>query len=692
MALPFTSSKRPFERHPNEPNGRKWQKTSPSVSLPSQFKVPPGSVVFRVLCPSSKSGGVIGKGGGIVAKIRHETGARIKLEELVSGCDERVVSISGPAKDSDFRNVPNKLDDSDSNVDGGEDGKATAEDGKEKEDSSITEDSKSMKATSSVQKALLLIFERIIEGEKENDDADEANGKLPPSIRLLVFSNQVGCLLGKGGSVIKQMSADSGAHIRILPRDKLPLCALPHDEIVQITGSVVSIRKALQSVSQHLMENPPRDRDFPGENPPGSSSHPYAPNPRPESFNTTNYHMPIQGPPFSNRAPFDAPDISSFPKFHEGPIPGQMPVAPEVLIFRLLCSIDKVGSVIGKGGNTVRNLQHETGCEIKVQETSAETENRIIVISGPALPGDRISPSQDALLRVLHRIFIPASESKDNTVSARLSVTAKLLVTPNQTGCLLGKGGSIIAEMRKLSGAYIRVLSKDQVPKGLSENEEIVQVIGEFGIVQEALLQITARLRGHLFRDKTSALNRSTHPAFLDQMPPFGSYMGREPSPPRLYGGLPPFQKDVGARAHEDRSAFAHPIHGSGVSPLGAERVPPAPWTPQGMREGVGPMPIPDFAGAPSRRIGGFPGGNQSALATHTTVDVVVPRALVPSIYGEDGGCLRRIREISEAKITITEPRPEAKETVILISGTPEQTHAAQSLLQAFVLSETAAP
>lgn len=134
------------------------------------------------------------------------------------------------------------------------------------------------------------------------------------------------------------------------------------------------------------MENPPRDRDFPSDNPPGSSSHPHTPIPRPEPFNSTNYHMPVQGgPPFPNRPPFDAPDLPSFPKFHEGAVPGQMAVTPEVLIFRLLCSNDKVGSVIGKGGNIVKNIQHETGCEIKILETSSETENRIVVISGPAV-------------------------------------------------------------------------------------------------------------------------------------------------------------------------------------------------------------------------------------------------------------------------------------------------------------------
>lgn len=44
--------------------------------------------------------------------------------------------------------------------------------------------------------------------------------------------------------------------------------------------------------------------------------------------------------------------------------------------------------------------------------------------------------------------------------------------------------------------------------------------------------------------------------------------------------------------------------------------------------------------------------------------------------------------QISDAKVAITEPKPGAMETVIIISGTPEQSHAAQSLIQAFVMSE----
>lgn len=77
---------------------------------------------------------------------------------------------------------------------------------------------------------------------------------------------------------------------------------------------------------------------------------------------------------------------------------------------------------------------------------------------------------QDAVLRVQTRIVRAIPDDKDQAVLARL------LVSSNQIGCLLGKGGSIIAEMRKLSRAHIRILGKEQIPKCALEDEEVVQV------------------------------------------------------------------------------------------------------------------------------------------------------------------------------------------------------------------------
>ncbi|KAF5469314.1 hypothetical protein F2P56_013398 [Juglans regia] len=689
MSVPLTPSKRPHDRNLTEPIGKgKWQKVQNQP-----FKSSLGSAVFRLLCPAFKTGGVIGKGGTIISEIRQQTGAKVRVEDTVPGCDERVVFISGSDKETE---VATDL----SQEDGGEETNKDKEKNDELEQSQNNEDkesdtvgdSKSDKGTSSVQKALLLVFERIIEGETEAGGGEEDtqdSSKSSIVLRLLVFSSQVGCLLGKGGSVIKQMSSESGAQIRILPRDKLPLCASVTDELVQISGEADAVRKALQSVSQQLLENPPKDHD-PS---PVSSSGPPA-----HSFGHQPPRPDVHPPPNRSFAsgPRDVSDYHSavpplFAKYHESGIPGRMKPSQDMLTFRLMCHNERVGGVIGKGGAIIKTLKQETGCEIKVMEAVSDSEDRVIVISGPVHPDDRISAVQDAVLRVQTRIVRAIPDDKDQGVLARL------LVSSNQIGCLLGKGGSIIAEMRKLSRAHIRILGKEQIPKCASEDEEVVQINGEFEAVQEALLQITTRLRHHFFRDAFPSINYSSNPAFVDQVSPFPSYMGRrELSPPGMYSNLgPSFHKfdavggappHGGFHLHDDRSPFMHNMHRLGGPPYISER---KPWGPQGLIEGGGPIGFPEFAGGPQKRFMGFGGGSQPAIITSTTLEVVVPSSLVPTIYGEDGECLRQIRQISDAKITITDPKHGAVETMIIISGTPEQTHAAQSLIQAFVMSET---
>lgn len=79
------------------------------------------------------------------------------------------------------------------------------------------------------------------------------------------------------------------------------------------------------------------------------------------------------------------------------------------------------------------------------------------------------SPAQDAVLRVHSRIS-EASMDKSSAVPARL------LVPSQHIGCLLGKGGSIIAEMRKVTGASIRIFGNEQIPRCAQRNDELVQV------------------------------------------------------------------------------------------------------------------------------------------------------------------------------------------------------------------------
>lgn len=106
--------------------------------------------------------------------------------------------------------------------------------------------------------------------------------------------------------------------------------------------------------------------------------------------------------------------------------------------------------------------------------------------------------------------------------------------------------------------------------------------------MQDALLQITTRLRHHFFRDAYPSINYPSNPAFLDQLPPFPPYMGRrELSPPGMYSNLgPPFHKfdaigaplPHGGFPHDDRPPFMHNLPRPGVPPLLSER---RPWGPQ---------------------------------------------------------------------------------------------------------------
>ncbi|KAM2027585.1 hypothetical protein ACFX1T_019857 [Malus domestica] len=668
MSAPLTPSKRPHEESLAETNGKgKLQKSGNQAS-----ELSPGNVAFRVLCPASKVDNVTGEGGSVISQIFQETLVKVRIEEAVPGCDERVIVV-GSDGENDVGSEHRKEDGvEEANVDEKHDGTKEPRERDETRESvpiedskSDLEDTKSDNVSPSLLRALKLVFERMVEGETESDGADEeSNVSLTFVCRLLVLSSQVGCLLGKGGSVIKQMSSESGAQIRILPRDKLPSCAAVCDELVQISGNIDAVGKAIEYVCRQLLDNLPHDSDASLANTTGTSSNSFGqPLLRPEIHPPPNHSE--GAPDIYQPGDFAAHPVN--PKLHGSGIPGRMKPSQEVLTFRLLCPEERVGGVIGKGGTIIKTLKQETGC---------------------GHPDDRISPVQDAVIHVQSRIFRAVPNSKEQSMMARL------LVSSNQIGCLLGKGGTIIAEMRKLSRADIRIMGKDQILRCASVDEEVVQINGEFEAVKDALLQITTRLRHHFFRDAFPSIHYHQNPAFLDQ-PPFQSYLRRDFSPPGMHsnlgpslhkfdavGGLPPHGS---FHPHDDRAPFVHNIHRLGARPHLSER---RPWGPQGLHECGGPLGLPNFPGAPQRRIPGF-GGSQPAIVTNTTVEVVVPSSLVPIINGEDGECLKQIRQISDAKVSITEPKPGALETVIIISGTPEQTHAAQSLIQAFVMSET---
>eukprot|EP00897_Mesotaenium_endlicherianum_P003561 jgi/Mesen1/3232/ME000187S02395 len=541
---------------------------------PNSGQGPEGmEVIYRLLCPASKTGSVIGKAGSIIKQMRDESGARIKIADAVPGVDERVVIIS-------------------------------AEDDPER-------------AWSSAQDGLMRVHARLVELQLSPEDSTMPAG-VPMSARLLVPSNQIGCLLGKGGSIIQQMRDETGAQIRVLGQDQVPGCALPSDELLQVLGEVPVVQKALEIISARLRANPPRERRGAFLSSPRGVAQPH-------------HHQQL---PHTVLSPGVGGSMSLFPggMLHSPGGAGAGGPATEV-VFRILCPSGKTGAIIGKGGSIVKLLREETGARIKIADAVGGVDERVVIISGTEVQGSDYSPAQQALFRVQTRLLEPECNEPGGTTT-----TTRLLVPTSQIGCLLGKGGSIISEMRRSSHAHIRILPRNELPGCALETDELVQIVGDLNAARSAVHQVSSRLRLNPPKDRP-AFSGAAAPPPLHNDP---NDMMLPPPLPMLLPGLP-----------------------------------------QQQQQAMGGLPLMGHDMGPS--------GGMSTISSSSTVHVAIPVQTIGSIIGKAGTNIAQIRNISGARVKLHEAGENAAERVVEINGTPDQVQAAQSLLQAFIISGQAA-
>ncbi|KAF3550007.1 hypothetical protein DY000_02010418 [Brassica cretica] len=586
------------------------------------------SLEFRLLCPASRTGAIIGKGGSVIRHLQSLTGSKIRvIDDIPVPSEERVVLITAPnaAKKDDSSNACDPENPSSDQT-------------KPPETAAADKPGEEAPPSSS---ALVRVLERIVFGDDAaNADGSELDkGEFEGLCRVLVRGNQVDYLMSQGGMMMQRIREDSGASVRIASTDQIPPCAFPGDVVIQINGKFSNVKKALLMITNCLQESgaPPtwEECSFP---PPGY----------PPDYHSMEYHQ-WDHPP--NPMPEDV-----------GPF-NRPPIVEEEVSFRLLCPADKVGSLIGKGGAVVRALQNETGASIKVSDPTHETEERIVVISARENLERRHSLAQDAVMCVHNRIVEIGFEPS-------AAVVARLLVHSPFIGRLLGKGGHVISEMRRATGASIRVFAKDQATKYESQHDEIVQIIGNVKTVQDALFQITSRLREAMFP------GRIPFPGMGGPPPPF---MGPYPEPPPPFGPRPyPASPD---RYHSPVGPY-HERHCHGP---GFDRPPsPMSWTPQPPIDGHPGGMVPDVNHGYALR--NEPIGGENMAMTSANVEIVVPQAYLGHLYGDNCSNLNYIKQVTGANVVVHDPKAGTTEGLVVVSGTSDQAHFAQSLLHAFIL------
>ncbi|XP_050237815.1 RNA-binding KH domain-containing protein RCF3 isoform X2 [Mercurialis annua] len=230
--------------------------------------------------------------------------------------------------------------------------------------------------------------------------------------------------------------------------------------------------------------------------------------------------------------------------------------------YRILCHDMKAGGVIGKSGSIIKSIRQHTGAWINVHELIPGDEERIIEISDTRRrdPEGRMpsfSPAQEALFLIHDRILesdgqfggmIEEDEYGGRGVSNGSRVATRLVVSRMHVGCLLGKGGKIIEQMRMETKTQIRILPRDHtLPRCVSMSEEIVQVVGDMNAVKNAVAVISSRLRESQHRDRSH-----------------GNFHGRIHSPDRFFPDedYVPNMNNSGRRSSIDGPSFGSRLSG----------------------------------------------------------------------------------------------------------------------------------
>ncbi|XP_042901937.1 RNA-binding protein Pasilla [Parasteatoda tepidariorum] len=162
--------------------------------------------------------------------------------------------------------------------------------------------------------------------------------------------------------------------------------------------------------------------------------------------------------------------------------------------FKILVPSVAAGAIIGKGGETIAQLQKEVCARVKMSKATdfyPGTRERVCLITG----------SVEAILHIHDFIMEKIKEKPDP--NAKLAIDfdhkqpaerekqVKILVPNSTVGMIMGKGGSYIKQIKEKSGAYVQISQKS---KDHALVERCITVIGEIENNKIACSMILAKI------------------------------------------------------------------------------------------------------------------------------------------------------------------------------------------------------
>jgi len=322
-------------------------------------------------------------------------------------------------------------------------------------------------AANALNQIVLLLIEDKQHKEQKGENTEQVSGDSKNEsylLKLLVHKFHAGCIIGKAGSIVKQIAQESGARVQV-STDPLPGS---NEKSVSITGTPSAIQPALIRILNQIKENPIRGSPsllfVPGRPvyPPQTTA--FYPPPPPGSYPGVNPYAPFpqtQGPSVESSQKIAIPAASA-------------------------------GAVIGKGGTIIADIKNQSGCTIRIANPDQNNQNeRVVTVTGPP------EGIQTAVAMIRQRVEHPSSYPGLSTPNpyapyqpTSLETSQKIAIPTSCAGAVIGKNGTIVADIKHQSGCTIRIADPDQNNPG----ERIVTVSGSPQGIQTAVYLIRQRV------------------------------------------------------------------------------------------------------------------------------------------------------------------------------------------------------
>ncbi|KAK9702039.1 KH domain [Popillia japonica] len=160
--------------------------------------------------------------------------------------------------------------------------------------------------------------------------------------------------------------------------------------------------------------------------------------------------------------------------------------------FKVLVPSGAAGAIIGKGGETIAQLQKDTGARLKMSKSHdfyPGTTERVCLITGNV---DAILKALDFIMEKIREkpdLGKPLTESENKMQDRDKQV--KILVPNSTAGMIIGKAGNYIKQIKEDSGAYVQISQKS---KDVSLHERCITVIGEKDANKKACAMILSKI------------------------------------------------------------------------------------------------------------------------------------------------------------------------------------------------------